>query len=221
MSKSDLWIVIPAYNEAKRIGNVIKKTKKYAKNIVVVDDGSSDDTVKKALDQGVIVLPLMINLGKGAALKTGCDYAIKNKAKHIVVMDSDGQHKPERIPDFVKALKNKDIVFGIRTLDNNMPSVFRFGNKVINKVTEILYHIKIGDTQTGYRAFTANAYKKIRWNSSDYSMESEMIANAGRHKLRYSEIGIATITHDRYKGTTVFTGIKIVFDMILWRIKWF
>ncbi|HLC85654.1 MAG TPA: glycosyltransferase family 2 protein [Candidatus Nanoarchaeia archaeon] len=217
----DVWVVIPAYNEKRHILEVIKATKRFASNIVVVDDGSKDNTTRLALAQGVTVLQMIVNLGKGAALKTGCDFALRQGAKRIVVMDSDGQHNPARIPEFVDALKGKDIVFGIRSMDENMPAIKRFGNAVINKVTELLYRIKIDDTQTGFRAFTSNAYSKIRWRSSDYSMESEMIANAGKHHLKYAEIGIETITHDRYRGTTILDGIKIVANMVLWRLKWY
>jgi len=88
----------------------------------------------------------------------------------------------------------------------------------INKITQLLFKIRIRDTQSGYRAFTSRAYRKIRWKASNYSMESEMIANLGKHKLKYKEIPIRTIYTDRYKGTTVLDGIKIVFNMIWWRL---
>jgi len=214
-----IWIIIPARNEEKNISKVIKNIKKSYKNVVVVDDGSEDKTAKIAEKQKAIVLKHVINLGKGAALKTGCDYAIKNKAKSIVVIDADGQHNPKDIKRFLKKLKNNDIIFGYRKLNKKMPSILRFGNSQINNITKILYNIKLHDTQCGFRAFTSIAYKKIRWNSRDYSMESEMIANAGKHNLKYNEIPIDTIYKDRYKGTTVLDGIKIVFDMFLWKIK--
>ena len=86
-------------------------------------------------------------------------------------------------------------------------------------MNQLLYNIKIKDTQSGYRAFSVEAYKKIRWRSSDYSMESEMIANVGKHKLKYEQIPIETIYTDRYKGTTVLDGVKIVFNMLWWRIS--
>ena len=82
-----------------------------------------------------------------------------------------------------------------------------------------MYKIKLKDTQCGYRAFSAKAYKKIKWKSSDYSMESEMIANVGKHHLKYAEIPIQTIYSDKYKGTTIVDGIKIVFNMLLWKIR--
>jgi len=219
INKKEVWVVIPAYNEAKRIAPVIKGVKKYVSNIIVVDDGSKDNTFSVAKNEGIIVLKHIINLGKGAALKTGCDFALKKGANTLIAIDADGQHEPREIPNFLKVLEDKDIVFGYRTFNKNMPFVFRLGNSFINLVTRILYNINLKDTQCGYRAFTAESYRKIRWKASDYSMESEMIANAGKNHLKYKEIPISTIYTDRYKGTTIFDGIKIVINMFFWRLK--
>ncbi|MBT7903301.1 glycosyltransferase family 2 protein [Candidatus Woesearchaeota archaeon] len=214
------WVVIPAYNEEKKIGAVINKVKKICKNIVVVDDGSKDNTYELAKSKKVTALKHIINLGKGSAAKTGCDYVFKQNGQVMILIDADGQHKPEDIPRFLTQInKGNDIVFGYRSRTKKMPAVFRFGNWFINKVTEILYEIKIKDSQSGYRAFTSESYTKIRWNSTDYSMESEMIANVGKNKLKYSEIPIATIYSDDYKGTTIFDGIKIVWNMLIWRLE--
>jgi len=216
---NDLYVIIPAKNEQKRISPVIRKVKKYVGNIIVVDDGSTDETSAVAKKEGTIVLRHIVNLGKGAALKTGSDYAVKEGAKKLVFIDSDGQHQPEEIPNFLKKLDNADIVFGSRSLDARMPAVFRFGNWFINQVSNILFGINLSDTQSGYRAMTAQAYKKIRWMSTSYSVESEMIANAGKKKLKYAEIPIKTIYAEKYKGTTVFDGVKIVLNMIWWKIS--
>lgn len=217
--KNTLFAVIPAYNELKHIASVIKGVKGYVKNVIVVDDGSRDNTYSIAKNMDVIALTHIVNLGKGAALKTGCDYALKLGAKNIIVIDADGQHNPEHIPDFVKALKKSDIVFGCRKLRKDMPLLLKFGNRFIDNVTRILYGIDIPDTQCGFRAFTSNAYKKLRWKANDYFMESEMIANAGKHKLKYEIVPISTIYSDKYKGTTVFDGMKIVINLIFWRLR--
>ena len=219
MINKDVWIIIPAYNESKKISDVIQKTKKYCSNIIVVDDGSKDETFEIAKKTNVIVLKHIINLGKGAAVKTGCDFALKKGAKKMVLIDSDGQHDPSEIHKFLKALDNVDIVFGYRRFDKNMPFILKFGNNSINFVTKLLYGVDLKDTQCGYRALTTKAYKKIRWKANDYSMESEMIANIGKRHLKYKEIPIHTIYSDKYKGTTIFDGIKIVFNMFLWRLR--
>ena len=214
-----VWVIIPAHNEEKHIEKVIKETKKFVKNILVVDDGSQDKTSFVAEKSGVFVLKHIVNLGKGAALKTGCEFAIKNNAEKIVVLDADGQHDPKEIPEFVKALDNADIVFGYRRLNKSMPFVLRYGNWFIFFMTKLLFGLKIVDTQCGYRAFTSNVYNKIKWNAVDYSMESEMVANTGKVRLRYKQIPIETIYSDMYKGTTVIDGTKIVLNMIWWKLS--
>ena len=214
-----VWVIIPAHNEEEHIENVIEKTRKFSKNVVVVDDGSKDKTSAIAEKAGIVVLRHIVNLGKGAALKTGCEYAIKKGTEKIVVLDADGQHDPKEIPKFVKALYNADIVFGYRRLNRNMPFVFRYGNWFIFFMTKLLFGLKIVDTQCGYRAFTSNAYNKIKWNAVDYSMESEMIAKTGKAHLKYSQIPIETIYSDKYKGTTVIDGIRIVLNMIWWKLS--
>lgn len=218
IKNKNLWVVVPAYNEEKNISKIIKGIKKHSKNIIIIDDGSKDHTSKIADKSSAIVLKHIINMGKGAALKTGCDFAIKQGAKRIIVLDSDAQHNPEDIPNFIKNLEGLDIVFSYRKLNKRMPFILKFGNWFISKVIKFLYKVKLKDSQCGYRAFTAEAYKKIRWLATDYSMESEMIANTGKYKLKYKEVPIETVYGDKYKGTTIIDGIKIVLNMSLWRV---
>ncbi|MBS3101233.1 glycosyltransferase family 2 protein [Candidatus Woesearchaeota archaeon] len=218
MEKSNIWAVIPAYNEEKSIAGIIKKTRLYAGMVVVVNDGSKDKTKDAAENAGAAVLTHVINLGKGAALKTGCDYAVRKGAKHIVALDADAQHNPEDIPRFADKLKKYDIVFSYRKASRKMPFVLRFGNWFISNVVKALYGISLNDTQCGFRAFSGEAYKKIRWNAPDYSMESEMITRAGKQRLKYVQIPIETIYSDKYKGTTVIDGMKIVLNMFWWKL---
>ena len=214
-----VFAVIPARNEEKHIYKVAAKVKKYVDKVIVVDDGSTDKTGEMAKKANAIVLRHLVNLGKGAALKTGCDYAVKNKADVIIAIDADAQHDPDEIPNFLETIKSHDVVLAYRKINKNMPFILRFGNSFINKTITFLYGIKIRDSQCGYRAFTPEAYKKLRWKASDYSMESEAIAKIGKYKLSYVEIPIATIYSDRYKGTTVLDGIKIVLNLLFWRLN--
>lgn len=218
MEKGKIWAVIPAHNEQKNIAEIVIKTKKYVDRVLVVDDGSTDNTVELAEKANAIVLKHVVNLGKGAALKTGCDFAVKSGAKCIVVLDADSQHKPEDIPRFVEKLSKYDVVFSYRKESSKMPAVLKFGNWFISSIVNSLYGVKLKDTQCGFRAFTKDAYKKIRWNASDYSMESEIIARAGKQRLKYVQVPIKTIYSDRYKGTTVIDGMKIVLNMIWWKL---
>ena len=217
--KKKIFAIIPAYNEEKHIGKIVKETKKYVDKVIVVDDGSKDKTKKMAEKSKAIVFRHLVNLGKGAALKTGCDYAVKNKGDIIVAIDADAQHDPKEIPKFLEKIKRCDIVLAYRKQSRNMPFVLKFGNWFINKAINFLYGIKIKDSQCGYRAFTIKAYKRLRWKASDYSMESEIIAKIGKYKLSYIEIPIETIYSDIYKGTTILDGIKIVFNLLLWKLN--
>lgn len=207
------YVVIPAYNEHDQINEVITKVQAQCDRIIVVDDGSTDQTSSIAKSSGVTVLKHAVNLGKGAALVTGCNYAFMHGADRVVVLDSDGQHDPQEIPVFLKALDNNDIVFGYRKKSTAMPLVLKFGNWFINKNIKILFGININDTQCGYRAFTADAYRKICWNSTDYFMETEMIIKVSKSNLKYQSIPIETIYSDNYKGTTIVDGFKIVLKM--------
>jgi len=217
--KKDVVAVIAAYNEEKYIADVIKKASRFLDTIIVVNDGSKDSTSSIARQNRAIVLDHIINLGKGAAIRTGCDYASKLGAEKIILIDADGQHDQKDIPRFVESLKDNDIAFGYRTFNKKMPLIFRLGNSAITLTARLLFHVSLNDTQCGYRAFKAEAYKKIRWQASDYSMESEMIANVGKARLKYSQIPVETIYAEKYKGTTILDGIKIMMNMIFWRMR--
>jgi glycosyltransferase involved in cell wall biosynthesis len=217
--KSDCWVILAAYYEERHIAGVVEAVRRQGFRTVVVDDGSKDRTSEFAEAAGAVVLRHIVNLGKGAAMKTGADYAVAHGAKALIFMDADGQHRPEELPLFTEKLdEGYDIVFGCRRRTRHMPLIRRTGNWVITTVVRLFYKMDLQDVTSGYRAVTARAYKAVRWTSRDYSVESEMIARAGRHNLKYAEFEVATIYHDKYKGMTIFTGLKIVWNLIWWRM---
>ncbi|MDP3639755.1 MAG: glycosyltransferase family 2 protein [Nanoarchaeota archaeon] len=212
-------VIIPAYNEEKTISAVIIAAKKQVPEVIVVDDGSHDATGPVAQRCGARVVRHRVNMGKGSALKTGCDLATTLGAQRLVVIDADGQHDARHIPQFLRSLdEGYAVVFGCRTIPEAMPFVLRFGNRLISNLFMTLYQVRVEDTQCGYRAFTADAYKNIRWEARDYFVETEMLINAGRKKLKHRTIPIKTIYADKYKGTTVFDGVLIVLKMITARL---
>lgn len=213
-----IFVVIPAFNEEKRIGPVLADIKKTRLPVVVVDDGSKDKTFKVAKRYDVIALRHEINLGKGAAMKTGALAAFSLGADAVIFVDSDGQHKVSDLPQFIKALKSNkvDIVFGVRDL-LKVPFVRRLGNSLASILVHFLFGIRVLDLLCGFRAITKEAYKKINWVSSGYSVETEMVAMTGRYGLKHCEVPISTVYYDKFKGLTPAEGLGIVFDVIKWR----
>ena len=211
--------VIPAFNEEKYIGEVVKETRQYVDEVIVVDDGSSDKTSQLAGEFGAIVLKHKINLKKGTALKTGCEGAKLLNADIIILLDGDGQHDPKEIPLFLKKLKHTEIVFGVRNFNKEMPLNSRYGNIILTTLSKILLKNKISDLLTGYKAFNTRIYNKILWDSSDYSVETEIIKNIKKYKIPCSEIRIKTIYNDPYKGSSISDGVNIAINMAKWRLK--
>lgn len=218
----DTYLVIPAYNEESRLPEVIEKLKKYfpLERVVVVDDGSRVE-VEGFLPSEVIVARHVVNLGKGMALRTGCELAIKLGAKKIVLMDADGQHDPKEIPHFINELnKHYGIVFGSRKLDKKMPFWRVAGNSLLNRTAAWLFDLDLHDIWCGYRAFDTRVYPLIVWNAADYSSDVEMVVNVGLKKIKHKERYIGTIYHDKRSttGTTLQDGLKLLLELFIWRI---
>ena len=218
MKPVDFFVVIPAFNEASRIRDVISKVKKYTQKIMVVDDGSIDQTSEVAKKNGVLVLKHRINLGKGAAMKTGAEAAFDLGVEAVIFLDADGQHDPRHIPEFAKRLEQFDIVFGSRNLSYGVPFVRYLGNKIGSVLINQLFRIYRSDMLCGFIGLSMKSYQKIRWDSSRYGVETEIVARTGKNKLKYTEIVIETIYLDKYKGVTLLDAIGILFNIPRWLI---
>lgn len=219
ITKNNCWIIIAAYNEQRHIADLLRRIKQLKfRNIIVVDDGSRDGTQQVAQRQGVVALRHAVNLGKGAAMKTGAEYALRNGAAALIFIDGDGQHNPGLLPQFLLALNaGNQIVFSYRRR-GRAPILRMLGGRAINLIFRLLYGIRLQDSICGYRAMTVQAYRCVRWTSRDYSVESEMIARAGLHHISYTEIPIDTIYHDKYKGMTIIDGVAVLWNLLWWRI---
>jgi glycosyltransferase involved in cell wall biosynthesis len=188
--KSKVVAIIPAYNEEKRIINVIKKTKKYVDKVIVVDDGSKDKTAEIAKKAGAEVIKYEKNRGKGYATKLGLNEIISLKPEIIVLLDADGQHDPEYIPYFIDAIKNgADYVYGKRNF-HNYPINRKIGNWSLIILTNILCPTKIRDIESGYRAFTYEVAKKLNLKSERYELEMDFAYEVWRNKLKTAYVEI-------------------------------
>jgi len=216
-----VWVVVPAFNEEFRLGSVLDKIKKITHNIIVVDDGSKDKTASVAKSKKVKVIVLNPNQGKGAALRTGMDAAVKEGAKILVSIDADGQHRPSDIPKLVEKLQNEnlDVMFSYRPRDNKMPAYKRFGNWGLNMWMRVLFGPKPKDMLCGFMAYTSDAYKVLRWDAKRYGIETEVIARCVKNNLKWSELEIPTIYNEKRTGIRMRDGVKLAFFMVKLRVK--
>ncbi|MDD3263905.1 MAG: glycosyltransferase family 2 protein [Candidatus Nanoarchaeia archaeon] len=194
--KNDVYIVVPAYNQEKTIVPVINSLRKEDyNNIIVIDDGSSDNTYKLALKEKVFTLIHKLNLGQGAALQTGFEFALKQKAKVIVTFDSDGQHRAKDIDKIVKPIfEGFDVSLGTRFNQNSQAINMPFSRKVILKggllFTKIVSRIDVTDTHNGFRAFSYDALKKIKITFNRMEHASEILDLITKYKLKYKEVPV-------------------------------
>jgi glycosyltransferase involved in cell wall biosynthesis len=196
MTDKKTFIVIPAYNEAEVIGSVLDELQKENyRNIIVVDDGSTDSTNLKAEKKDVMVLRHMLNRGKGAAVKTGIEAAKIMQADQVVTFDADGQHEPRDIKQALKLLEKFDVVLGRRNFrEKHIPFLKKLGNIFGNMITWLVHGLWVQDSQSGMRAYSKKAVVRIETLADRYEYDSEIMREIVRNKLSYIEMPI----HVRY-----------------------
>lgn len=214
---------LPAYNEEIAIGSVVLKTKKYVDKVIVIDDGSSDDTVEIAGLAGAQVIKHEGNRGYGAAIKS-CFEAAKNEGANIlVIIDADGQHNPDEIPLVLSPVLagEADMVIGSRFLEAvDIPAYRRVGINVLTKLTNIGSKGNVSDSQSGFRTYSKQAINSLKFNSNGMGVGSEILMNAQELGLKIKEVPI-TCKYKDVEGSThnpVSHGIS-VFNSILVLIK--
>ena len=220
----DVYLVVPAFNEEKTVSQIIEGIADKGYNVILVNDGSKDKTLKLAIESKrkypnqIFVVSHVINRGLGAALKTGMVVALNKGAKYIVTFDADGQHEIEDIPKVCKPLQDgdADVVIGARPFED-MPISKSFANIIMNALTLIFYGRNVKDSQSGLRAFTAHAADVINIVSRGYGVSSEFIKEISDKKLRLAEVTITTIytPETQNKGTDAIVGLKILTKMVL------
>lgn len=218
------YIIIAAYNEEKAIRKVLQDVSQYCKNIVVVDDGSTDRTFEIAKECGVEVLKHPINRGQGAALKTGIDYALKNGADAIVTFDADGQMQAKEIKQIILPVleKTADIVTGSRFLgQTNIPFLRKIMLKLAVWFTKFTSGVNVTDAHNGFRAISALAAKQMNLQQDKMAHASEIINEISRLKLKHKEVPV-TINYSDYslkKGQKISGLFKILFDLVMGKFK--
>jgi glycosyltransferase involved in cell wall biosynthesis len=188
--------LIPAYNEAARVGEVVAVARRHVDNVVVVDDGSTDETVAAAERGGATVLRHSQNRGKGAAIATALDYFGRYDAELAVLLDADGQHDPSEIDKFVNAADTEraDVVVGTRMGDvRRMPRVRLWTNQFTSWVTSKLAGQRIPDSQCGFRLLRRTVLKDLRPSTARFETETEMLIQAGRAGHKIVSVPIRTI----------------------------
>ncbi len=222
-----IFIVIPAYNEEKVIGDVIAEIRRAGyDNIVIVDDGSRDETFERAKEAGVIALRHRLNRGKGAATKTGIEAAKLQGADIIVTMDGDGQHNPEDITRLVGPIVQNhcDVVLGTRLKDpRGMPKYKIVHNWIGNAIVWYLYGLWVSDSQSGFRAYSRHAAEVINTKTDRYEYDSEVIREIYKYKLKYREVPIEVryteYSMGKVQKQSLGNGIKTLYRMIFHMLK--
>lgn len=227
-NKSGVWVVIPAYNEGKAIGTVLSKLQRFPYRVVMVDDGSSDDTAKRAMAFPIAVLRHACNLGQGAALQTGIAYALRfPETRFVVTFDSDGQHHPEDIEGVLAPLKAGyyDVVLGSRFLRQGDAQNIKFAKQLFLKLAVAFTRMSTGlaltDTHNGLRAFTAEAAAKLHITQNRMAHASEILAQIATKGLRWCEVPV-TISYTEYsqaKGQSMTNSINILWEMARGRMR--
>lgn len=189
-------VVIPTYNESKEIRNIVRRIRNLNLDVMVIDDGSDDDTAKISRDCGAVVLRNLKNEGKGASLIKGFDYVLKQGFDAVITMDGDGQHIPENILYFLKKAEDskKALLIGNRmSRPLNMPRIRWLTNKFMSWFISLIIGQKILDTQCGFRLIKKDLLLKMKLKTFRYETESEILMAASKLGYRIESVPIETV----------------------------
>jgi glycosyltransferase involved in cell wall biosynthesis len=215
-------VCIPAFNEAKNIAEIIAKSKKYADQVIVYDDGSTDDTYETANSAGATVIRNPENKGYGVAIRSLFQAAKQENADIMVTLDADGQHDPNQIPQVIEPLLKQrfDMVIGSRFLNSThkgkVPKYRSFGIKTITKLTQAASYDGITDSQSGFRAYNSNALAKINLFEDGMAVSVEILLRAKEKNLLTVEVPI-TINYDIKDTSThnpITHGIGVLYSVL-------
>lgn len=220
----DGWIVVPAYNETRSLAQTLQGVCTHYANVVVVDDGSRDDTGAIALRYPVWLLRHVVNRGQGAALQTGIDFALQRGAEAVVTFDGDGQHCVEEIEALLEPIRRgaADVALGSRFLGHtvDIPATRWLVLKLGVVFTRLFSRIQVTDTHNGLRALSRSAAQRLRITQDRMAHASEILDKVGQLQLRYCEVPVtirySTATLD--KGQSSWNAVRIVAQLFLGRV---
>lgn len=215
-------VVIPAFNEVEVIGQVVDEVKQEnsESDVLVVDDGSRDETYGRANAAGAIALRHKINRGQGAAVKTGVEFALNRGYETVVFFDADGQMSAAEIGDFLKKIgEGYDVVLGSRNLGRAvaMPASRRLVKKLALWFSNLTTGLKLTDTHNGFQAWRTSALRQINLTQDRYAYASQLLSEISRLDLKYCEIPV-TIKYTDYskqKGQSLFGAFNILWDLFI------
>lgn len=206
--------LIPAYNEERFIGSLVIAVRSFVDYVVVVDDGSADRTATIARAAGAIVVQHLGNQGKAAAVNTGFSYLRQLRPRAIVMLDGDGQHRADDIPAVLEPVLagEADVVVGsrFRELKSDIPLYRQLGQHGLNLVTNATSGVRLSDTQSGFRAFSAAALEQLCFSKAGFSIESEMQFLLRDHRLRVVEVPIQVRYAEPAKRNPYRHGMQVV-----------
>lgn len=229
MRRHKICFVLPAYNEGRVVRSIVNKLDDLLKKtsfdyrIVVVDDGSKDNTAAEAATRNAHVIKHIINVGSGGATATGLSYAQQNGFTIAATMDADGQHEPDDVIKGVELmLKDEaDLLIGSRLIDSKgMSRVKVLGNRGLSFTTLLIFGVNITDSQSGLRIFSKQALDRLKWKTSGYEFCSEMLWRAKQKGLVIKEYPIRAVYTDysTSKGQNNWNAVNIIKSLVQRRL---
>ncbi len=217
-----IWILVPCFNESKVINQTISELSKYFQNILVVDDGSTDNTTNLLKSLNATVLQHPINLGQGAAVSSGFEFISRtDNSKAVITFDADGQHSVNDAVTFANEIlsSSEDIIFGSRFIhhEKNVPFIKRLVLKIVTKISNVILKMNLSDTHNGLKAIKIDALDKIKLKTSNYAFESELLAKVSKLGLSYRELpsDIIYTEYSKTKGQSLRNGMRILESLVV------
>jgi glycosyltransferase involved in cell wall biosynthesis len=218
----EVWLVVPLFNEAQVIGDVVRSAREVFPNVVCVDDGSADDSAAEAARAGAVVVRHPVNLGQGAALQTGFDYALSDPGmRWVVTFDADGQHQIDDVVAMLDLARTDDldVVFGSRFLDDRTEA--GFAKKLVLRTavayTNLTTKTRLTDAHNGLRLISRDVVSRLDITQNRMAHASELVAQIGGMKVRYAEspVHILYTDYSRAKGQSLWNAVNILVELIL------